>query len=392
MIKINMPDPLLTEEHQLIRGSVREFAERYIVPVARRMDLEDYYPRDLIKDLGKQGFLTPSAPPEYGGPGIDLRGSAVVVEELSRYSPTLGFITEIVNDNIVYALLRYGNNRQREEILPKVASGEWVASYALTEPCCGSDAAAIETRAEKRGGEWIINGRKIWITQGAYADIYLLFARTGPREARHRAITAFLVRRNDCVEVSRLEMMGMRGAGEAEIKFNDCVVSDDDVLGNVNEGFRIAMVTLDLARIGISAVALGLSQGVLDEALEWAKTRTAFGKPLIDWEWIQFQLADIKARLEIGRTVTYKAAWLYDNKDPSFVLYASIAKLYTAQMAVDIARDGVQILGGFGYSKESFSERAYRDAKVLEIAEGTNEIQKMVIHKILMRGLPEVEL
>ncbi|BDR92773.1 acyl-CoA dehydrogenase family protein [Vulcanisaeta souniana] len=387
-----MPDPLLTEEHQLIRGSVREFAERYIVPVARRMDLEDYYPRDLIKDLGKQGFLTPSAPPEYGGPGIDLRGSAVVVEELSRYSPTLGFITEIVNDNIVYALLRYGNNRQREEILPKVASGEWVASYALTEPCCGSDAAAIETRAEKRGGEWIINGRKIWITQGAYADIYLLFARTGPREARHRAITAFLVRRNDCVEVSRLEMMGMRGAGEAEIKFNDCVVSDDDVLGNVNEGFRIAMVTLDLARIGISAVALGLSQGVLDEALEWAKTRTAFGKPLIDWEWIQFQLADIKARLEIGRTVTYKAAWLYDNKDPSFVLYASIAKLYTAQMAVDIARDGVQILGGFGYSKESFSERAYRDAKVLEIAEGTNEIQKMVIHKILMRGLPEVEL
>ncbi len=387
-----MPDPFLTEEHQLIRGSVREFAERYIAPVARKIDLEDYYPRDLIRDLGKQGFLTPSAPPEYGGPGIDLRGSAVVVEELSRYSPTLGFITEIVNDNIVYALLKYGSNRQREEILPKIAGGEWVASYALSEPCCGSDAAAIETRAEKRGGEWVINGRKIWITQGAYADIYLLFARTGPREARHRAITAFLVRRNDCVEVSRLEMMGMRGAGEAEVKFNDCMVSDDDVLGKVNEGFRIAMVTLDLARIGISAVALGLSQGVLDEALEWAKTRTAFGKSLVDWEWVQFQLADIKAGLEIGRTVTYKAAWLYDNKDPSFVLYASIAKLYTAQMAVNIARDGVQILGGFGYSKESFSERAYRDAKVLEIAEGTNEVQRMVIHKILMKGLPEVEL
>ncbi len=183
------------------------------------------------------------------------------------------------------------------------------------------------------------------------------------------------------------------GAGEAEVKFNDCVVGDDDVLGKVNEGFKIAMVTLDLARIGISSVAVGLSQGVLDEALEWAKTRTAFGKPLIDWEWIQFQLADMKAKLEIGRTVTYKAAWLYDNKDPSFILYASIAKLYTAQMAVEIARDGVQILGGFGYSKESFSERAYRDAKVLEIAEGTNEAQRIVIHRILTRGgLPEVEL
>ena len=387
-----MPDPFLTEEHQLIRNSVKEFAERFIVPIVRKMDLEDYYPRDLIGELSKQGFLTPSAPPEYGGPGIDLRGSVVVVEELSQYSPTLGFITEIVNDNIVYALLRYGNDRQKEEVLPKITSGEWVASYALTEPCCGSDAAAIETRAERRGGEWVINGRKIWITQGAYADIYLLFARTGPKEARHKAITAFLLRKNDCVEISKLEMMGMRGAGEAEVKFNDCVVSDDDVLGKVNEGFKIAMVTLDLARIGISGVALGLSQGVLNEALEWAKTRTAFGKPLVDWEWVQFQLADIKAKLEIGRTVTYKAAWLYDNKDPSFVLYASIAKLYTAQMAVETARDGVQILGGFGYSKESFSERAYRDAKVLEIAEGTNEVQKMVIHKILTRGLPEVEL
>jgi alkylation response protein AidB-like acyl-CoA dehydrogenase len=387
-----MPDPFLTDEHQLIRNSVKEFAERYIVPIARKMDLEDYYPRDIISELGKQGFLTPSAPPEYGGPGIDLRGSLVVVEELSRYSPTLGFITEIVNDNIVYALLKYGSNRQREEVLPKIISGELVASYALTEPCCGSDAAAIETRAERRGGEWVINGRKIWITQGAYADVYLLFARTGSKEARHKAITAFLVKRSNCIEISKLEMMGMRGAGEAEVKFNDCVVGDDDVVGKVNEGFKIAMVTLDLARIGISGVALGLSQGVLDEALEWAKTRTAFGKPLIDWEWIQFQLADMKAKLEIGRTITYKAAWLYDNKDPSFVLYSSIAKLYTAQMAVEIARDGVQILGGFGYSKESFSERAYRDAKVLEIAEGTNEVQKMVIHKILLKGLPEVEL
>jgi alkylation response protein AidB-like acyl-CoA dehydrogenase len=387
-----MPDPFLTDEHQLVRNSVREFAQRYVVPITRKMDLEDYYPRDLISELGKQGFLTPSVPPEYGGPGLDFRGSLVVVEELSRYNPTLGFIAEIVNDNIAYALLKYGTNRQKEEILPKIASGEWVASYALSEPCCGSDAAAIETKAERRGGEWVINGRKIWITQGAYADIYLVFARTGPKEARHKAITAFLVRRSNCVEVSKLEMMGMRGAGEAEVKFNDCVVGDDDVLGRVNEGFKIAMVTLDLARIGISGVALGLSQGVLDEVLEWAKTRTAFGKPLIEFEWIQFQLADMKAKLEIGRTITYKAAWLYDNKDPSFVLYSSIAKLYTAQMAVEIARDGVQILGGFGYSKESFSERAYRDAKVLEIAEGTNEVQRMVIYKILTKGLPEVEL
>ncbi|MCG2863898.1 MAG: acyl-CoA dehydrogenase family protein [Vulcanisaeta sp.] len=387
-----MPDPFLTDEHQLVRNSVREFAQRYVVPITRKMDLEDYYPRDVISELGKQGFLTPSVPPEYGGPGLDFRGSLVVVEELSRYNPTLGFIAEIVNDNIAYALLRYGTNRQKEEILPKIASGEWVASYALSEPCCGSDAAAIETRAERRGGEWVINGKKMWITQGLYADVYIVFARTGPREARHRAITAFLVRRSKCIETSPINVMGIRGTGTSELTFNDCVVGDDDVLGKVNEGFKIAMVTLDLARIGISGVALGLSQGVFDEVLEWARTRMAFGKPLIEFEWIQFQLADMKAKLEIGRTITYKAAWLYDNKDPSFVLYSSIAKLYTAQMAVEIARDGVQILGGFGYSKESFSERAYRDAKVLEIAEGTNEVQRMVIYKILTKGLPEVEL
>jgi alkylation response protein AidB-like acyl-CoA dehydrogenase len=386
-----MPDPFLTEEHQLIRGSVREFAERYIVPIVRKMDNEDYYPRDIIQELGKQGFLTPSVPTEYGGPGIDLRGSVVVVEELSKYSPALGFITEIVNDNIAYALLKYGTNKHREEVLPKIASGELVASYALSEPCCGSDAAAIETRAERVGGEWVINGRKIWITQGAYADVYLLFARTGKKEDRHKAITAFLVRKSDCVEISKLNMMGMRGAGEAELRFNDCHVSDDDVIGKVNDGFKIAMYTLDLARIGISAVAVGLSQGVLDEATNWAKTRTAFGRPLVDFEWIQFQIADMATRLELGRTFTYKAAWHYDNKDPNFVLYASMAKLYTAMMAVDIARMGVQILGGFGYSKESFSEMAYRDAKVLEIAEGTNEVQMMVVFRSLIKGVPEFE-
>ncbi|MFB6470229.1 MAG: acyl-CoA dehydrogenase family protein [Vulcanisaeta sp. AZ3] len=386
-----MPDPFLTEEHQLIRGSVREFAERYIVPIVRKMDNEDYYPRDIIQELGKQGFLTPSVPTEYGGPGIDLRGSVVVVEELSKYSPALGFITEIVNDNIAYALLKYGTNKHREEVLPKIASGELVASYALSEPCCGSDAAAIETRAERVGGEWVINGRKIWITQGAYADVYLLFARTGKKEDRHKAITAFLVRKSDCVEISKLNMMGMRGAGEAELRFNDCHVSDDDVIGKVNDGFKIAMYTLDLARIGISAVAVGLSQGVLDEATNWAKTRTAFGRPLVDFEWIQFQIADMATRLELGRTFTYKAAWHYDNKDPNFVLYASMAKLYTAMMAVDIARMGVQILGGFGYSKESFSEMAYRDAKVLEIAEGTNEVQMMVVFRSLIKGAPEFE-
>ncbi|WP_069808401.1 acyl-CoA dehydrogenase family protein [Vulcanisaeta thermophila] len=387
-----MPDPFLTDEHQLVRNSVREFSERYVVPITRKMDIEDYYPRDLIRELGKQGFLTPSVPPEYGGPGLDLRGSVVVVEELSRYSPTLGFIVEIVNDNIAYALMKYGTDRQREEVLPKIASGEWVASYALTEPCCGSDAAAIETRAERRGGEWVINGRKIYITQGAYADVYLLFARTGPKEARHRAVTAFLVRRSNCVEVSKLDMMGMRGAGEAEVKFNDCVVGDDDIVGKLNEGFKIAMITLDLARIGISAVALGLSQGVLDEALQWARSRVAFDRPLIDWEWIQFQLADMSAKLELGRTITYRAAWHFDNKDPVFVKYATLAKLYTAQMAVEISRDGVQILGGFGYTKESFAERAYRDAKVLEIAEGTNEVQRILLFRMLTRGLPEVEL
>nr|MCG2869887.1 acyl-CoA dehydrogenase family protein [Vulcanisaeta sp.] len=290
--------PLVTREHEKFVELVDEVSRRYVEPIADKIDRENYYPREAIRKLGEYGILSPTLPRNYGGLDMDVLGTVLSIEVISRYSGSMGILTEVQGFLVTHAIYTYGTGRMRDELVPKLARGELIGSFALSEPCCGSDAAAIETRAERRGGEWVINGRKIWITQGAYADIYLVFARTGPKEARHKAITAFLVRRSNCVEVSKLEMMGMRGAGEAEVKFNDCVVGDDDVLGKVNEGFKIAMEALNLGRIAVASVTLGLAEAAIMEVMEWVRKRNAFDQPLTNFEWIQFQLADMLSYIE----------------------------------------------------------------------------------------------
>ncbi len=374
---------LLTQEHELVRKTAREFAEKYVEPIARKMDRENYYPRETIREAGKLGILTPTVPAEYGGGGGDLRSAVVVLEELGRISGGFSLLVEAYGILFADAVNNFASKRHKEDVLPKVAAGEKIGAFALSEPCCGSDAAAIQTRAEKKGGEWVINGHKMWITNGLYADYYLLAARTGPREARHKAITVFLLPRSECVEAAPIEVMGVRGTGTAELKFNDCRASDDDVVGEVNGGWKIIMHTLDVGRVAISGVALGIARGAFEEALSWAKNRELFGKKLMEMQNAQFELAEMLAAIETARALAYYAAYLYDTGSPDFLLMSHVAKLQTARLAVDVTRRAVQMEGGFGYSKESKAEMFYRDAKILEIGEGTNEVMKYVLFKLL---------
>ncbi len=377
---------LLTQEHELARRTAREFAEKYVEPVARRMDRENYYPREVIREAGKLGILTPTVSPEYGGGGGDLRTAVVVLEELGRVSGGFSLLVEAYGILFADALNNFATKRQKEEVLPKVAAGERIGAFALSEPCCGSDAAAIQTQAEKRGGEWVINGTKMWITNGLYADYYLVAARTGPREARHKAITLFLLPRSKCIEASPIEVMGVRGTGTAELKLSDCRAGDDDVVGKVNGGWEVLTTTLNIGRTAVAAVAVGVARGAYEEALSWARNRELFGRRLVEFQNTQFELAEMLAAIETARTLTYYSAYLHDTKSPHFILMTHVAKLQSARIAVDVARRAVQIEGGFGYSKESKAEMFYRDAKILEIGEGTNEVMKYVIYKLIEKS------
>jgi alkylation response protein AidB-like acyl-CoA dehydrogenase len=378
---------LLTQEHELVRKATREFAEKYVEPVARKMDRENYYPREAIREAGKLGILTPTVPAEYGGGGGDLRTAVVVLEELGRISGGFSLLVEAYGILFADAVNNFASKAQKEEVLPKVAAGDKIGAFALSEPCCGSDAAAIQTRAEKRGGEWVINGEKMWITNGLYADYYLVAARTGRREDRHRAITLFLLRRSRCIELSPIEVMGVRGTGTAGIKFNDCVVGGDDVVGEVNGGWKVLMHTLDVGRVAVAGVALGVARGAFEEALAWARRREVFNRKLVEFQNAQFELAEMLAAVESIRALTYYSAYLYDTKSPEFMLMSHVTKLHAARLAVDVTRRAVQMEGGFGYSKESKAEMFYRDAKILEIGEGTNEIMKYVIYRYIEKNL-----
>ncbi|KUO79975.1 MAG: acyl-CoA dehydrogenase [Vulcanisaeta sp. OSP_8] len=379
--------PLVTRDHEKFVELVDEVSKEYVEPIADKIDRENYYPREAIRKFGEYGILSPVLPKEYGGSNMDILGTALSIEVISRYSGSMGILTEVQGFLVTHAFYTYGTSTMREELAPKLARGELIGSFALSEPCCGSDAAAIETRAERKGGEWVINGKKMWITQGLYADVYLVFTRTGPKEARHRAITAFLVRRNNCIEASPIHVMGIKGTGTSELTFTDCVVSDDDVVGKVNEGFKIAMEALNLGRIAVASVTLGLAEAAIMEAMEWVRKRNAFDQPLTSFEWIQFQLADMLSYIETMRSIVYDSAVRFDRKYDDYYAFASIAKLVAVLLGIDVIRRAVQLTGAYGVWSNSKLNRIYRDAKLMEIGEGTNEVQRMVIYKWLSKYL-----
>ncbi|MGC8993940.1 MAG: acyl-CoA dehydrogenase family protein [Pyrobaculum sp.] len=365
--------PHFEEVHMLVKKTVREFVEKRVEPNARRID-QGWYPRDLLREMGALGLLAPHAPPEYGGPGLDFRSMVLVVEEVAKSSPALATIAEVQGAMIVYNLMHYATSEAREKWLQPAVRGERIIAFALSEPCCGSDAFSLETKAEKRGGSWVINGTKLWITSGMYADAFLVAARTGSPEEKHKTVTLFLVERGKCVEVTPVAVMGMRGTGTAEVKFRDCEVGDDAVVGGVNGAFKVVLDDLNNGRMCVGAIGLGIAQGAIREALSYAKKRRAFGTTIVNFQAVQHHLASIAAQIEAVRGVVYTAAYFRDKGSELFPLYAQVAKYLGSRLAVDAARTAMQVMGGYGYSTDSKVEMLYRDAKATEIYEGANEI------------------
>ncbi|GGP21604.1 acyl-CoA dehydrogenase [Thermocladium modestius] len=374
--------PLLDETHELVRKSAAEFAEREIDPFVKNM--ENYeYPRDLLRDMGKLGLLAPMGPIDYGGPGLDFRSEILTVEEVAKHSPGVATILEIQGSLIVDTLATYGNNAIKEKYLSKAISGETIISYALSEPCCGSDAAALESVARRERGEWVLNGHKMWITSGMNADAYLVFARTGPKEERHKSITAFMVDRNKCVETSPIHVIGLRGTGTAEVKFVDCELGDDAVVGEVNKGFYVAINSLNLGRTCVGSIGLGIAERAMREAISYIKQRSAFGRSLADFQVLQHYVANMYAQTESVRSLVYSAAYMRDKSLPDFLLYAHSAKLLGSRLGVESTRVAIQMMGGMGLSTDNVLEMLYRDAKVTEIYEGANEIILNTIYRFM---------
>ena len=378
----------LDEEHNLIKENAREFTKTEIAPIERKMDQENWYPRDLLRKLGEMGFLGADVPEEYGGTGIDSLSYAIILEEMSKVSPAVGIITEVQGSLVAGGIAKYGTEEQKERYLQKLVSGEWVGSYALTEPGAGSDAAALSLSARKEGDVWLLNGTKTFITQGYVADLVIVFARTGDPKERHRTITAFIVEKGakGFKVGSKLDVMGIRGTGTAELVFEDVEVSEENILGEFNRGFKIAMELLNVGRMCVAALSVGLAQGAYEESLRYSTERKAFGVKLAQHQAISFYLADMITKVNAARALTYNTAIKRD-KGKDIVLDAAMAKLFASQVAVEVSNLAVQIHGGLGFTKDSLVEKLYRDAKLMEIGEGTSEILKYVISKKILKGL-----
>ena len=373
---------MASESLELLRSSVREFAEKVVKPVARRIDQENAVPPDIIRQVAEMGYFALRVPQEYGGPGLSTLESVIVVEELARASGAVAIMATVSGTMVAYPLVHYASPEIKERYLTKLAKGA-IGAFALSEPCCGTDAAAITTRAVKEGDEYVISGRKTWITNSPYADFFLVAARTGRPEDRHKGISLFVVDKTSCIEVSKLDMMGYRGSGTSEVLFKDCRVPESNMVGQLNGGFKVVMDALNEGRVVTAATALGLAEAAFEDALAYSRQRETMGVPIAEHQMVQYMLAEMKVRVEAMRLLIYEAARRVDAGDPDYPMWSSMAKLAAAQWGVDVARMAVQVEGGFGYSRESLVERIYRDIKMVEIGDGTNEVQRLVI----VRGL-----
>ncbi len=371
------------EDIEIIRKSVREFAETVLRPVAFKIDRDNVVPEDIIRQVAEMGYFSMRVPDKYGGPGLSVLESVIVVEELARVSSGVAIMATVSGSMVPFPIIYYGSEDLKREYLGRLADGK-IGAFALTEPCCGSDAAALRTRAELDGDEYVISGEKVFITNAPYADFFVVAARTGRPEDRHRGVSLFIVDKQPCVEVSKLEMMGYRGSGTSLVLFKDCRVPKENLLGEVNKGFKAVMMTLNEGRITTSATGLGIMQAALEEALNYAKDRESMGRKLIDHQMIQHMISEIARLTETTRLIIYEAARKADMQSEDLPYWSSLAKLHSAISGVDAVRLAMQVLGGLGYSKDSVVERLYRDIKMIEIGDGTNEVQRMVIIKSLL--------
>ena len=369
----------LTEEQKLLRESIRRFAEEVVAPRAKEIDQTGEFPRDFYDQAGELGLGGVAMPEEYGGAGMDTISYCLVIEEISRFCATSGVILSVNNSLVCDPILKFGNEDQKKRFLTPLAAGEKLGCFGLTEPGAGSDAAGLRSTARRDGDDYVINGNKVFITNGTHADVALIFASVD-LDLKHKGITAFLVDA-DTPGYSHGEhevKLGVNASGTTELSFQDMRVPAANRLGEEGDGFKVAMATLDGGRIGISAQAVGISQASLDAALAYAKEREQFGRSISSFQAIQFYLADMATEVDAGRLMTWKAAWAKENQK-RYSLEAAQAKLYTSEMAQRVTNKGLQIHGGYGYTKEYDVERYFRDARITEIYEGTSEIQKMVI-------------
>ncbi|MEM0457619.1 MAG: acyl-CoA dehydrogenase family protein [Sulfolobales archaeon] len=379
---------VLEEEHELFRRSVENYATTFIQPYADRIDREDRIPDDLWDSIRKSGYLGLSIPQEYGGQGGDYRSQVIFAEEISRISPAV-YVVFAVQNLFIYPLLLYGTEDQKRRFLPKIASGDIIAAHANTEPGAGSDVAGIRSRARKVNDHYLISGVKTFISLGDVADVFIVSARTHPPQEGRRwwGITTFIVERDrPGFKINRsLEKYGLRGSHVAELVLEDVKVPGENIIGEPGYGFKVVVETYDRARIGIAGQALGVARAALEKSVDYAVKREAFERKIIEFQGIQFYLADMIAKLEAARLVTYWAAYLADRNSRDFIIAASIAKILATEVAQELSIKAIDIHGGLGLMAESGVERLLRDSQILKIYEGTTEIQKLTIIKQIMR-------
>jgi butyryl-CoA dehydrogenase len=375
-----------TEEQLAVQQTARDFATNEVLPKAAAIDREHRHPAELVKRMAELGFLGIAVPEEWGGSGFDNISYVLAMEEISRACASTGVIMSVNNSLVCDPIYRFGTDAQKQEWLTPLASGKLLGCFALSEPEAGSDAAAQKTVAVKDGDGWLINGTKNWITNGPVADVCVLFT-MNDKAAGHRGITAFILpMKTKGVRVGQPDdKLGIRGSKSSQIFLDDVHLSDALRLGEVGQGFRVAMSTLDGGRIGIAAQALGIARACLDDSIGYAQQRRTMGKPIAQHQAIAFKLADMATELDAARLLALRAAWLKDNKHP-YGKEASMAKLYASDIANKAAREAIQIFGGNGYVTEFPVERHFRDAKITEIYEGTSEIQRLVIAGYLTKG------
>jgi alkylation response protein AidB-like acyl-CoA dehydrogenase len=375
----------LTDDQKLIRDTVRQFMEAEVRPKVRENDKQEHFPAEEIRRLGEMGCCGMLVPEEWGGAGMDTLAYVVMLEEVARVDASIAVTLSVTNSVVSIPLLKNGTEAQKKKYLRRAAQGEILGAFCLTEPQAGSDSASLQTRAEKRGDKYILNGTKSWVSTGGDAGVLVAFAKTDPA-AGARGVTAFLIEPGfKGFRVSRYEdKMGLRSSHTAEIVFDDCEVPAENRLGEEGQGLKIALGALDEGRVGIASQAVGIAQGALEASVKYAKQRRAFGKTISDFQAIQWMIADMQTEIEAARCLVQRAAWVKDNGGARLGPLASRAKLYASEMVNRVVYKAVQVHGSVGYSRETDVERMYRDARVISIYEGTSEIQRMIIARDLL--------
>ncbi|MFC0272437.1 acyl-CoA dehydrogenase [Metabacillus herbersteinensis] len=373
-----------TEEQEMMRKMVRDFAQSEIAPVVERME-QGEFPRDILKKMGELGLMGIPIPEEYGGSGMDYISYIIAIHEISKVSATVGVILSVHTSVGTNPILNFGTEEQKNKYVKKLATGEFLGAFALTEPSSGSDAASLKTKAVKQGEYYVLNGSKVFITNGGEADTYIVFASTNPSKGS-RGISAFIVEKDTpgLIIGKDEHKMGLYGSRTVQLSFEDAKVPARNFLGEEGHGFKIAMANLDFGRIGIAAQSLGIAQAALEHSIEYAKERHQFGKSIASQQGIAFKLADMATNVEAAELLTYRAAFLKES-GMKCKQEASMAKYFASKTAMEVSTEAIQVFGGYGYTKDYPVERFFRDAKVCEIYEGTSEIQRIVISKELLK-------